>query len=59
MWINVKEKLPMENVVVKTKINDSNGVRNEQDLLRRGNLWFIPGTDMYVYYTPTHWWKEM
>lgn len=38
MWINVKEKLPMENVVVKTKINDSNGVRNEQDLLRRGNL---------------------
>ncbi len=22
---------------------------------RNGKLWFLPGGEMYVYYTPTHW----
>lgn len=38
-----------------TKIDDECGVRNEQTLIRKGNLWFFPDESMYVYYTPTHW----
>jgi hypothetical protein len=41
-----------------TKIDDKDGVRNEQTLTRRGRLWFTDtndGVGMYVYYTPTHW----
>lgn len=44
-----------ELVVVMTKIHDEHGVRNVQRLKRDGRLWFIPGKDMYVFYTPTHW----
>lgn len=44
-----------ENVIVKTKIDDADGLRNEQSLKRRGNLWWHPDGSMYVYYTPTHW----
>jgi hypothetical protein len=44
-----------EQVVVRTKIDDVNGVRNEQDLQRQGNLWWFPDMSMYVYYRPTHW----
>lgn len=44
---------------VMTKIDDAQGgPRNEQRMLRRGNLWFInvgEPSEMYVYYTPTHW----
>lgn len=40
-------------VLVMTKIDDHQGVRNEQTLHRNGNLWY--GDTMYVYYTPTHW----
>ena len=47
-----------ENFKVMTKIDDGGSVRNEQSMVRRGNLWWIndgePGS-MYVYYTPTHW----
>jgi len=46
------------NELVMTKIDDEAGCRNEQAMMRRGNLWWInvgePG-EMYVYYTPTHW----
>lgn len=42
-------------VVVSTKIDDSNGVRNVQKLKRDGNLWWMPCGTMYVYYQPTHW----
>ncbi len=42
-----------ENELVWTKIDDSNGYRNEQKMVRRGNLWFAG--EMYVYYSPTHW----
>lgn len=44
-----------ENVPFLTKIDDENGVRNEQKLIRRGNLWWYPDGSMYVYYTPTHY----
>ena len=54
-WISVKDKLPPENLVVETKIEDMHGVRNQTKLKRRGRLWFFPDEMMYVYYTPTHW----
>lgn len=51
------ERLPPDGVPVMTKIDDEKGVRNEQELVRRGVLWFTGvGADaMYVYYDPTHW----
>jgi len=54
-WVRTAEKLPSESVVVDTKIDDGNGVRNEQPLKRINNLWFHSDGSMYVYYTPTHW----
>jgi hypothetical protein len=45
-------------VVIETKIDDENGVRNVQPLKRiagTGRLWWVPDGSMYVYYTPTHW----
>ena len=54
-WILCTQELPKEDVVVKTKIDDNRGVRNEQELKRKGRLWFFPAGSMYVYYTPTHW----
>lgn len=54
-WIKVSEKLPPENLVVETKIDDAFGVRNQTELRRKGRLWFFPDETMYVYYTPTHW----
>ena len=54
-WIRVAEKLPPENKVVETRIDDGKFIRNEQELKRKGNLWFLPDGSMYVYYTPTHW----
>ena len=41
--------------LVWTKIDDGDGVRNVQQLQRRGRLWFTSDGGMYVYYTPTHW----
>lgn len=54
-WIKTSCKLPPEETVVETKIDDSKGCRNVQKLKRRGRLWFSPDGSMYVYYTPTHW----
>ena len=52
-----------EDTTVMTKIDDQNGLRNEQRLKRRGKLWFFPDMSMYVYYAPTHWrplkWGEL
>jgi hypothetical protein len=42
-------------VEVRTKIHDEHGERNDQTLLRSGNLWWFPDKSMYVYYRPTHW----
>ncbi|MCM1364688.1 MAG: DUF551 domain-containing protein [Ruminococcus sp.] len=54
-WISVKDELPPEKVIVNTKIDDGNGIRNKQPLYRYKNLWFLADGSMYVYYTPTHW----
>ena len=54
-WIRISERLPEENVVVETKIDDGKGCRNVQKLMWKKNLWFFPNGNMYVYYTPTHW----
>jgi len=56
MWKKITEENPPEKKVLKTKIDDENGVRNEQELINDGNLWWTPDHKMYVYYTPTHWW---
>lgn len=44
-----------ESAVVMTKIDDQDGVRNEQPLKKIGNLWYISDGSMYVYHRPTHW----
>lgn len=54
-WNKCTEQLPPNRVVVLTKIDDANGVRNEQMLKRVGVMWYVPDGSMYVYYTPTHW----
>jgi hypothetical protein len=42
-----------EGIPVNTRINDLDGIRNEQVMTRSGRLWWIK--DMYVYYQPTEW----
>ena len=42
-----------EGRLVMTKIDDAQGCRNVQPLVRRGSLFFADS--MYVYYSPTHW----
>ena len=54
-WWKCKDKLPPQGEVVKTKIEDENGKRNEAKLYLKGNLWWMEDGSMYVYYTPTHW----
>lgn len=54
-WILCSQLLPLDGVVVETKIDDAGGVRNVQTLKRQGTLWFYPDGSMYVYYRPTHW----
>lgn len=55
MWKSIKEYVPPQNVILNTKIHNEQGVRNEQNLILNGKLWFTPDMKMYVYYTPTHW----
>lgn len=55
-WKKVSEEEPPQKKVLKTKIVDEKGERNEQELIKSGNLWWLPDMSMYVYYTPTHWW---
>ena len=55
IWMKCSEALPKDGIVVRTKIDDENGVRNEQDLIRSGHIWFHTDKQMYVYYKPTHW----
>ena len=57
-WKNVDQELPPHDVVVDTKIDDDQGIRNETRLRRRNGLWFFEDNSMYVYYEPTHW-KEI
>jgi hypothetical protein len=53
-WTRTENGLPPDGVLVETKIEDMDGLRNVQMLRRSGRLWFIPGGP-YVYYEPTHW----
>lgn len=53
MW-NTINTCP-EGIEVMTKINDKDGERNIQSLVKKGNLFFFPDMSMYVYYRPTHW----
>lgn len=55
MWKKVKDELPTQDRVVDTKIDDKEGVRNEQQLKLIGSMWYNTDGKMYVYYTPTHW----
>lgn len=54
-WIACNCNLPEENIVVNTKIDDWQGERNQQMLVRKGNLWFLQDQNVYIYYNPTHW----
>jgi len=55
-WIPTATELPPDGIEVETKIDDAEGCRNEQTLVRHGRLWFVDTRkSMYVYYTPTHW----
>lgn len=54
-WVATADRLPPDGKVVRTKIDDIDGGRNEQTLKRQGALWFTPDGAMYVYYQPTHW----
>jgi len=55
MWMSCERSMPEEGKVVRTCIMDRNGIRNDQPLVRKGNLWFHTDMSMYVYYTPSHW----
>lgn len=56
-WIQCADRLPDEDVLVMTKIDDEKGVRNEQPLRYHDRLWWWGNAEneAYVYYTPTHW----
>lgn len=54
-WELITADSPLGGVVVDTIIDDINGKRNHQPLVRNHRLWFVPDMSMYVYYTPTHW----
>jgi hypothetical protein len=51
-----------EGVEVMTKIDDGQGERNVQSLVKKTRIpgetrpmWWTPDGSMYVYYEPTHW----
>lgn len=54
-WIETASERPECGVAVETKIDDQNGIRNEEELVFFRNLWWFPDRSMYVYYVPTHW----
>lgn len=56
MWKKISEEEPPQDKAVKTKIDDTDGERNEQYLIKKNNIWWTTDLKMYVYYTPTHWW---
>lgn len=50
-WIRVADQLPPEGKTVDT-ISPGG---QQQELKRKGGLWFFPDDSMYVYYTPLVW----
>lgn len=55
IWTPVLLRRPPENILIETKVDDQDGIRNEQDLIFWKNLWWIEDKSVYVYYCPTHW----
>ena len=53
VWSNI-QSAPV-GVSILTKVDDDEGVRNVQILIRKGDLFYLPDMSMYVYYSPTHW----
>ena len=54
-WNNLQVIQPKDGILVDTKVDDGHGIRNEQPLIKKGNLWWDKEETMQVYYTPTHW----
>ena len=50
-WTRTQDELPPEGEVVATL--SEGGL--EQELKRRGQLWFFPDGSMYVYYHVAYW----
>ena len=46
-WKRIMDILPEEYKVVETKIDDGKSMRNQQNLYRYKNLWFLPDGSMY------------
>ena len=49
-WEKTAVKLPEEDRLVQVPNN-----KGDTHLVRRGTLWFLGDTHVYVYYTPTYW----
>jgi hypothetical protein len=47
-----------QNVPLLTCIIQDGNIRNEQTLVKQGNLWWTPDMSMYVYYSPTHYKRD-
>lgn len=54
-WTALSDYYPVENTAVDTKVEFDGKVTDEKRLERKGDLWFIPGTTLHCFYTPTHW----
>lgn len=54
-WISVNDSLPPQKTVVKTIIFQKEKGRMEQNLMLIGRKWFLPGSTVYINYSPTHW----
>jgi len=55
IWIETKNQLPPEGVLVHTKIDDGVVRSNERSLVRKEKFYFHHDMTTYVYYTPSHW----
>jgi len=53
-WHNTLKELPPENIPVETRVNDKNGIGNQQILTRKNNRFFADN-DLLCYYTPNEW----
>lgn len=51
IWNKLTDKIPEEGKLLDTM--SLSGI--QQDLCRKGNLFFFPDMSMYVYYTPNLW----
>jgi len=57
-WVKVSDRLPPQNKIVRTKIDEEGRVRNESRLMLKGTIWWTPDESVYVYFIPTHWLDE-